>query len=106
MSLAHHRNILAGVMGDISAYEYHADRPLLSVVAVLKNTYDHGKGLYALCEQLGIGEAQELARDLYGISRLILALLTGYSFIIMHNTTIFKLIRRRIWPHLYPTSLS
>lgn len=70
MSLPHHRNDIAGILGDIGAYEYHAGRPVLSAVAVFKNTFEHGKGFYALCEALGIGEAKKLERDLFGVQQL------------------------------------
>ncbi|WP_262922854.1 hypothetical protein [Hymenobacter aerilatus] len=42
--MANHRNKIAGILGDIGAYEHRAGRPVLGDVAVFKNTYEHGKG--------------------------------------------------------------
>lgn len=70
MGLPHHRNEIAGILGDIGAYEHRADRPVLSAVAVFKNTFEHGKGFYALCQELGIGDAKKLERDLFGVQQI------------------------------------
>ena len=70
MGLPHHRNEIAGNLGDIGAYEHRADRPVLSAVAVFKNTFEQGKGFYALCQELGISEARKLERDLFGTQQI------------------------------------
>ncbi|RFP64350.1 hypothetical protein D0N36_14260 [Hymenobacter lapidiphilus] len=70
MGLAHHRNAIAVILGDIGTHEYQAGRPVLSAVAVFKNTFEHGKGFYALCEQLGIGNAKKLERDIFGVQQI------------------------------------
>ena len=70
MGLPHHRNEIAGILGDIGAYECRADRPVLSAVVVFKNTFEQGKGFYALCQELGIGEARKLERDLFGTQQI------------------------------------
>ena len=48
-----HRNEAARCLGEISTQEYHAGRPLLSVVVVHANDGDVGDGFFTLADELG-----------------------------------------------------
>lgn len=54
MSLDKDRAELGGILGDISTYEYNNGRPLLSVVALLAETYQPSGGFFRLAEKLGV----------------------------------------------------
>ena len=64
------RNILSKTLGDISAFEFEQKRPLLSAIAIYKQTNDHGYGFYELCESLKIGKAKALHEKLYGFTQI------------------------------------
>lgn len=62
------RNEIGRILGEIGAYEYRNNRPILSAVVVHEGSNDHGKGFYNLCEELKIGDARRLQRDHYGMA--------------------------------------
>lgn len=64
------RNVLSQTLGDISAFEFEQKRPLLSALAIYKQTNDHGYGFYELCESLTIGKAKALHDRLYGFTQI------------------------------------
>ena len=70
LALDKDRNILSRTLGDISAYEYANERPLISAITIYKTENDHGPGFYKLCEELGIGKASVLRRKLYGFTAM------------------------------------
>ena len=70
MNLELHRAEIGKVQGDISAYEHRVSRPLISAVAILGQSGEHGDGFYRLCELLGVGTTKALKRDDYGIHQL------------------------------------
>ena len=70
LSLDSDRHILSTTLGEISAYEHKFDRPLISSIAIYKQKNDHGFGFYNLCEELGIGKAVKLSKELYGFTQL------------------------------------
>lgn len=64
------RYILSTTLGTISAYEFNNGRPLISSIAIYKSRNDHGYGFYDLCEELHIGKAKKLLKELYGFSQI------------------------------------
>ena len=70
LSLVSERQILSKTLGEISAYEYEQGRPLISSFAIYKQKNDHGYGFYSLCEELGIGKASKLSKELYGFTQM------------------------------------
>lgn len=57
-----HRNRIAEILGNISAFEFSNERPLLSSVVLNTNNYE-GDGYFKLCEELGFGNWESLKRD-------------------------------------------
>jgi hypothetical protein len=70
LALDSDRTILSNTLGEISTFEFQNDRPLLSSIAIYKQTNDHGFGFYGLCEDLKIGKAKELQERLYGFTQM------------------------------------
>lgn len=70
LALDSERHILSKTLGEISTYEYENERPLISSIAIYKQKNDHGYGFYILCEELGIGKASKLSRELYGFTQI------------------------------------
>ena len=70
LSLESQRQILSNTLGEISAYEHENRRPLISSIAIYKQKNDHGYGFYSLCEELGIGKASKLNKELYGFTQI------------------------------------
>lgn len=70
LALDKDRNILSRTLGEISAYEYENERPLISAITIYKIGNDHGPGFYKLCEELGIGKASTLRRKLFGFTAM------------------------------------
>ena len=64
------RHILSKTLGEISAFEYNNDRPLISSIAIYKQKNDHGYGFYNLCEELKIGKASHLSEQLFGFTQI------------------------------------
>jgi hypothetical protein len=59
----HDRGEIGRILGEISAYEYKHERPLLSAV-VLSKSGEEGDGFFKLCEELGItGDWRRLKKD-------------------------------------------
>ena len=58
------------ILGEISVYEHEHSRPLISAVAVRKGTAEQGNGFFELCEELGLGSATRLRRNLFGIEEM------------------------------------
>lgn len=59
----HDRAEIGRILGEISAYEYEHERPLLSAV-VLSKSGEEGDGFFKLCEELGItGDWRRLKKD-------------------------------------------
>lgn len=61
------RNKLSAILGEIAAYEYKNERPILSSVAMYKDLSDHGGGFLQICEDLGIGTKEQLKKDDFAI---------------------------------------
>lgn len=70
LELESDRNILSKTLGDISAFEYKSNRPLISSIAIYKQKNDHGYGFYNLCEELKIGKASQLSQQLFGFTQI------------------------------------
>ena len=70
LGLESDRHILSKTLGEISAYEYENKRPLISSIAIYKQKNDHGYGFYNLCEELKIGKASKLSKQLYGFTQI------------------------------------
>lgn len=70
LGLESHRQILSKTLGEISAFEYEQGRPLISSIAIYKTKNDHGYGFYNLCEELEIGKASKLSKQLYGFTQI------------------------------------
>lgn len=70
LALDFDRTILSNALGEISTFEFQNGRPLLSSIAIYKQTNDHGFGFYSLCEELKIGKAKELKERLYGFTQM------------------------------------
>lgn len=64
------RNKLSNILGEISAFEYEKGRPLISSIAIYKQTNDHGLGFYNLCQDLKIGKVKDLQESYYGFTQL------------------------------------
>lgn len=64
------RHTLSHTLGEISEYEFKNDRPLISAIAIYKQTNDHGDGFYQLCEDLGIGNKKQLKEQIFGFTAL------------------------------------
>lgn len=70
LDLESQRQILSKTLGEISAFEHENGRPLISSIAIYKQKNDHGYGFYNLCEELGIGKASKLSKELYGFTQI------------------------------------
>ncbi len=70
LGLESQRQILSKTLGEISAFEYEQDRPLISSIAIYKQKNDHGYDFYNLCEELGIGKASKLSKELFGFTQI------------------------------------
>lgn len=70
LGLESQRQILSKTLVEISTFEYENDRPLISSIAIYKQKNDHGFGFYNLCEELGIGKASKLSKELYGFTQI------------------------------------
>ncbi|MEX2484560.1 MAG: DUF3883 domain-containing protein [Brumimicrobium sp.] len=70
LGLESQRKILSKTLGEISAFEHKQGRPLISSIAIYKQKNDHGYGFYSLCEELGIGKASKLSKELYGFTQI------------------------------------
>lgn len=68
LGLESHRQILNKTLGEISAFDHGHSRPLISSIAIYKHKNDHGHGFYNLCEELGIGKASKLSKELYAFT--------------------------------------
>ncbi len=64
------RERLSITLGEISEFEYKNKRPLLSSMAIYKQTGDHGNGFYNICEDLGIGKASELKKNFFAVTQM------------------------------------
>lgn len=62
MSIPSHRGDIGDLLGNISTYEHHAGRPLLSSVVISVNN-EQGDGFFKLAEELGYGEWKKLKRE-------------------------------------------
>lgn len=62
MAIPAHRGEIGHILGNISAHEYDAGRPLLSSV-VLSVGGEQGDGFFKLAEELGFGEWKKLKND-------------------------------------------
>ena len=54
MSLPVDRNRIAQILGEISTYEHHQGRPLLSAVVILKDENIPGEGFFSLAYDLSL----------------------------------------------------
>lgn len=70
LALDSDRHILSKTLGEISTFEHENDRPLISSIAIYKQKNDHGFGFYNLCQELGIGKASKLSKELYGFTQM------------------------------------
>lgn len=52
------------ILGEVSASEHNAKRPLLSALVIIKGTGEQGDGFYQLCEDLGYGSWKKLKNDI------------------------------------------
>lgn len=57
------RSEIGRILGEISEFEQHHDRPLLSSLVLTKNAAYEGDGFFKLCESLGYGPWKKLQRD-------------------------------------------
>ncbi len=64
----HGQKQLNTLLDEVSGFENSAGRPLLSSLAIYKDTRrnDHGDGFYYNAEKLGKGNARKLKKELYG----------------------------------------
>jgi len=62
MSIPYDRKEIGRVLGEISAFEFKRDRPLLSALVVSTN-FEEGDGFFKLCEELGMGSWKSLKQD-------------------------------------------
>ena len=51
------------MLGEISATEHEAGRPLLSSLVRIKGTHGQGDSFFRMCERLGLGEWRTLKQD-------------------------------------------
>lgn len=58
-----HRAEIGRILGEVSAYEHHNDRPLLSVLVVRAGDNYEGDGFYKLAEELGFGDWKKLRKS-------------------------------------------
>lgn len=70
LGLESQRQILSRTLGEISTFEHANNRPLISSIAIYKQKNDHGYGFYNLCEELKIGKATKLSKELYGFTQM------------------------------------
>lgn len=52
------------ILGEVSAFEFHAQRPLLSALVISKGKGEQGDGFYRLCEELGYGSWKKLKNNI------------------------------------------
>lgn len=64
------RLVLIDTLSEISTFEYEQGRPLISAIAIYKQSNDHGQGFYKLCEVLNIGKASDLRDQYFGFTAL------------------------------------
>ncbi|MGV8016806.1 MAG: hypothetical protein AB2L26_01290 [Ignavibacteria bacterium] len=64
----HGQKKLNALLDEVSGFENSAGRPLLSSLAIYKDTRrnDHGDRFYYNAEKLGKGNARKLKKELYG----------------------------------------
>lgn len=70
LALDSDRHFLSKTLAEISTFEYENSRPLISSIAIYKLKNDHGFGFYKLCQELGIGKASKLSKELYGFTQI------------------------------------
>ena len=66
----HGRKQLTALLGEVSEFENERGRPLISAMAIYKDSRhnDHGDGFYMVAEKLGKGTFKKLKYDLYGFA--------------------------------------
>ncbi len=64
------QNQLSNTLGEVSEFENEQNRPLISALAIYKDSRknDHGDGFYHVAESLGKGSFKQLKADLYGFA--------------------------------------
>lgn len=72
LELIQDRNQLSTILGEIAAFEYGNQRPILSAIAMYQNLSDHGDGFYQICEDLGIGSKRQLKQEEYALTQMML----------------------------------
>lgn len=70
LSIESQRQKLSKTLVEISTFEHENERPLISSIAIYKQKNDHGYGFYNLCEELGLGKASKLSKELYGFTQI------------------------------------
>ena len=60
MSRIDHRAEIGRILGEVSSYEYHNDRPLLSALVVRAGDNYEGDGFFKLADELGLGNWKKL----------------------------------------------
>ena len=58
------RNKIADILGEISTFEHHQGRPMLSALVVLKDKGYPGEGFFTLARYLGLHKGQSEFDDL------------------------------------------
>ena len=61
----HVRKEIGRILGEISEYEHHHDRPLLSALVIRLQDGEEGDGFYKLAENLGFGQWKKLKADMF-----------------------------------------
>lgn len=64
------RSKIAELLGEISTYEHHNKRPLLTAIVITKRTHTQGDGFFKLGEQLGYGQWKILKRDSFDMTQI------------------------------------
>lgn len=52
------------ILGEVSAFEHHNQRPLLSSLVLSKGSSYEGDGFFKLCEELNYGPWRKLQKDI------------------------------------------
>ena len=70
MSSPGDRSKIAELLGEISTYENHNKRSLLTAIVIAKRTHTQGDGFFKLGEQLGFGHWKNLKETSFDVTQI------------------------------------